>query len=183
MRWLSLSRQRAILGVGALIGFSALFAATTYHQQRFDKFSYLNFYSSYHRQYARNAAIINIADTYRKRVHTCSSFIFADPTNYSYVPGSVPTALASYPGSGSTLTRLLLEVATEIYTGSVYGDVSLYNNTAHRFLGEFHRANVSCVKVSSVMLGDIMDVADHRMITKQSISLFPTSAVKVLPKP
>lgn len=181
MRWLASSRQKAVLRVGALISFSALFAATTtYHQRQFDKFSYRNFYYSYPRQYVRTAAIT--ADTSRKHPHTCSSFNFADPTDYSYVAGSVPTALASYPGSGSTLTRLLLEVATEIYTGSVYGDVSLYNNSAHRFLGEFHLANVSCVKVSSVVLGDIIDIAEHRMITKKKL-LSPTSTVKVLPKP
>jgi len=33
-----------------------------------------------------------------------------------------PPALVSYPGSGSTLTRLLLEMATQVYSGSVYGD-------------------------------------------------------------
>jgi len=47
--------------------------------------------------------------------------------------GSIPTrALASYPGSGNTWTRFLIESATGIFTGSIYGDTSL----GHILLGE-----------------------------------------------
>ncbi|XP_002742011.1 sialate:O-sulfotransferase 1-like [Saccoglossus kowalevskii] len=49
-------------------------------------------------------------------------------------PGSRPiVALASYPCSGNTWTRHLLETATGIYTGSVYHDKNLYQGG---FLGE-----------------------------------------------
>lgn len=58
-----------------------------------------------------------------------------------------PPALVSYPGSGSTLTRLLLEMGTHIYSGSVYGDWSLYNNSGHQFFGEFNTTSVCVVKV------------------------------------
>ena len=37
-----------------------------------------------------------------------------------------PLALASYPGSGNTWIRWLIEAATGIYTGSVYKDAHLY---------------------------------------------------------
>jgi len=57
-----------------------------------------------------------------------------------------PTALASYPGSGSTLTRLLLESTTGVWTGSVYGDVSLYNAQPHPFRGEKTTQDVVVVK-------------------------------------
>ena len=41
---------------------------------------------------------------------------------------------------------MLLEMATQVYSGSVYGDFSLYNNSGHPFLGEFNTTNVSVVK-------------------------------------
>lgn len=42
-------------------------------------------------------------------------------------------ALASFPGSGNTWTRHLIELATGYYTGSYYFDTSLYNkgNKSH----------------------------------------------------
>ncbi|KAL7545366.1 hypothetical protein ACHAWF_008718 [Thalassiosira exigua] len=70
----------------------------------------------------------------------------SSPTTTSFSHNATPTALVSYPGSGSTLTRLLLERLTGIHTGSVYGDVSLYNNSGHQFWGEFNITNVSAVK-------------------------------------
>ena len=42
--------------------------------------------------------------------------------------------LASFPGSGNTWARLLIEDGTGVYTGSVYIDKSLGNSG---FLGEF----------------------------------------------
>eukprot|EP00049_Salpingoeca_infusionum_P019235 m.360986 g.360986 ORF g.360986 m.360986 type:complete len:379 (+) comp19264_c0_seq1:334-1470(+) len=40
---------------------------------------------------------------------------------------SAPPLLWSFPGSGNTFVRLLIEAATSIYTGSVYTDESLAN--------------------------------------------------------
>ena len=71
----------------------------------------------------------------------------AHPSTYHFsTDPRPPPALVSYPGSGSTLTRLLLEMTTRVYSGSVYGDLSLYSNSGHPFLGEFNTANVSVVK-------------------------------------
>lgn len=77
---------------------------------------------------------------------SCSSPILP-PSVYNFSKDPRPPALVSYPGSGSTLTRLLLEYASRVYTGSVYSDVSLYNNSGHQFLGEFNTTNTSVVKV------------------------------------
>ena len=79
---------------------------------------------------------------------SCSSSAVLPPSMYNFSEDPrPPPALVSYPGSGSTLTRLLLEMGTHIYSGSVYGDFSLYNNTGHKFLGEFNTTSVSVVKV------------------------------------
>eukprot|EP00961_Rhodomonas_salina_P159507 2148068-Rhodomonas_salina.1 len=43
------------------------------------------------------------------------------PATFKPMPS---TMLASYPGSGSTMTRMLLEVASGVLTGSIYGDNS-----------------------------------------------------------
>jgi hypothetical protein len=41
--------------------------------------------------------------------------------------GHLPAcALASYPGSGNTWVRYLIEAASGIYTGSIYKDANLY---------------------------------------------------------
>jgi hypothetical protein len=37
-----------------------------------------------------------------------------------------PVALASFPGSGNTWVRGLIEAASGIYTGSIYKDANLY---------------------------------------------------------
>ncbi|CAL4110799.1 unnamed protein product, partial [Meganyctiphanes norvegica] len=43
------------------------------------------------------------------------------------MPGAMPLcALASYPGSGNTWTRYLIEAASGIFTGSIYKDQQLY---------------------------------------------------------
>ncbi|XP_046655773.1 WSC domain-containing protein 1-like [Daphnia pulicaria] len=44
-----------------------------------------------------------------------------------------PVALASFPGSGNTWVRGLIEAASGIYTGSIYKDANLY---LHGFWGE-----------------------------------------------
>ena len=61
-------------------------------------------------------------------------------------PGAVPTALASYPGSGSTLTRILVELSTGVWTGSPYNDPSLLSNPTHPFLGESTMDDVVAIK-------------------------------------
>ena len=54
-----------------------------------------------------------------------------------------PPLLLSYAGSGNTLTRLIIEYITNIWTGSVYNDSTL---TEIGFLGESHCVDVSVVK-------------------------------------
>ena len=46
--------------------------------------------------------------------------------------------LVSFPGSGNTWTRLLIEEVTGYYTGSVYSDKNLYNGG---LLGELEKMN------------------------------------------
>lgn len=58
----------------------------------------------------------------------------------------IPTVLASYPGSGSTITRLLIEMTTGVWTGSIYGDESLYMSMPHPFCGEMTTRNVVAIK-------------------------------------
>ncbi|XP_057378355.1 sialate:O-sulfotransferase 1-like [Daphnia carinata] len=56
-----------------------------------------------------------------------------------------PVALASFPGSGNTWVRGLIEAASGIYTGSIYKDANLY---LHGFWGELADwdAGVTCVQ-------------------------------------
>eukprot|EP00961_Rhodomonas_salina_P082277 1106275-Rhodomonas_salina.2 len=56
------------------------------------------------------------------------------------------TMLASYPGSGSTMMQMLLEVASGVLTGSIYGDNSLFKGEPYPFRGEKSRKNVIGVK-------------------------------------
>ena len=58
----------------------------------------------------------------------------------------IPTVLASYPGSGSTITRLLIEMTTGVWTGSIYGDESLYTSMPHPFCGEMTTRGVVAIK-------------------------------------
>jgi len=61
-----------------------------------------------------------------------------------FIDGSRVVALPSYPGSGNTWTRMLLEQTTGIYTGSIYCDTEL---KAKGFLGEkLSSSNVLAVK-------------------------------------
>ena len=61
-----------------------------------------------------------------------------------FINGSRVVALPSYPGSGNTWTRMLLEQTTGIYTGSIYCDAEL---KAKGFLGEkLSSSNVLAVK-------------------------------------
>lgn len=49
--------------------------------------------------------------------------------NRTFLPSKAKelVALASFPGSGNTWTRHLLELATGYYTGSYYYDMSIYD--------------------------------------------------------
>jgi hypothetical protein len=59
----------------------------------------------------------------------------------------VPPLLLSYPGSGNTWARLLLEHATGVYTGSAYNDVTLSSVLP----GERHcNSSVLVIKVHSI---------------------------------
>ncbi|XP_072178145.1 sialate:O-sulfotransferase 2-like [Diadema setosum] len=59
--------------------------------------------------------------------------------------GTLPLlGLASFPGSGNTWLRYLIERATGVYTGSVFCDKSLLNGG---FLGECERADCGCTSV------------------------------------
>ncbi|XP_047472240.1 uncharacterized protein LOC125027303 [Penaeus chinensis] len=59
----------------------------------------------------------------------CSQF----KVNFAAAASLSPCALASYPGSGNTWTRYLLEAASGVFTGSIYRDHQLY---LHGYYGE-----------------------------------------------
>ncbi|CAK8683719.1 unnamed protein product [Clavelina lepadiformis] len=92
----------------------------------------------------------------------CGNIRLLSPANYKQ------TALATFPGSGNTWTRYLLESATGIYTGSVYGDTHLRR---HGFLAE--PPDVS--KHRSVV------VKDH-MLNENRMSLYE-SAILIVRNP
>ena len=57
---------------------------------------------------------------------------------------AAPPLLTSLPGSGNSWTRLLIEYATGYYTGSIYGDTTLFE----LFPGEVHCGKrLSVIKV------------------------------------
>ncbi|CAK8682523.1 unnamed protein product [Clavelina lepadiformis] len=87
----------------------------------------------------------------------CDNIRFLPPANYSQ------TILATFPGSGNTWTRHLLERATGIYTGSVYGDKLLYKSG---FLAELPEIS----KVRSVV------VKDH-MLDKNTMTSYQSAIV------
>lgn len=58
----------------------------------------------------------------RLRLQWCSTLKFDDP------PSKTITALVSFPGSGNTWLRYLIQQATGIYTGSIYIDFGLLKN-------------------------------------------------------
>lgn len=62
-------------------------------------------------------------------LNSCNQ-LHRDNNFISYIPENqmkLPPVLLSFPGSGNTVTRLLLETATGYLTGSVYEDGSLYS--------------------------------------------------------
>ena len=78
----------------------------------------------------------------------------AGPATPSICPSVVPvvdmnlstTALASYPGSGSTVSRMLIEMATGRLTGSVYRDKRLWKAKPYPFRGERRQRGVVGIK-------------------------------------
>ncbi|XP_042878223.1 uncharacterized protein LOC122257185 [Penaeus japonicus] len=76
-----------------------------------------------------------ILDTSRKSKYLwpgdaqCSQF----KVNFAAASSLSPCALASYPGSGNTWSRYLLEAASGVFTGSIYRDYQLY---LHGYYGE-----------------------------------------------
>ena len=50
----------------------------------------------------------------------CGNVSFGQPGQF------LPTTLSSYPGSGNTWVRYLIEEFTGTYTGSIYNDNKLY---------------------------------------------------------
>ena len=51
----------------------------------------------------------------------CSTVQLGDPNQFSF------TSISSYPGSGNTWVRYLIEEFTGYYTGSIYSDNKLYS--------------------------------------------------------
>jgi hypothetical protein len=71
-------------------------------------------------------------------IEWCSELNFSAPGNINQT-----VALASFPGSGNTWLRYLLEQATGIYTGSVYADDVLVE---HNFTDRIVNSSVLVVK-------------------------------------
>lgn len=71
----------------------------------------------------------------------CNELKFVDP------PGQL-TALASFPGSGNTWVRYLIQQATGYVTGSIYNDGSLKNSKA-LFLLSHSRKNLEKIRRKS----------------------------------
>lgn len=70
------------------------------------------------------------------------------------------TALVSFPGSGNTWMRYLIEQATGVFTGSVYCDRELkvvhpgeHVNSANVIVVKTHQAEATLVPISAAMLG------------------------------
>ena len=88
------------------------------------------------------------------------SFSFHHCKNMSFKSSGPSVALVSYPGSGNSWVRQLLEAATGIYTGAIYCDLAY---VAVGMIGEFiDTRNVLAVKthsLSSTSLGRQYDKA------------------------
>jgi hypothetical protein len=70
---------------------------------------------------APSGATPEAASTARPECRTPRSFL-----DLSGHPSRDPALLWSYPGSGNTWARLLIEYATGVYTGSLFGDRTLF---------------------------------------------------------
>ncbi|GIY42585.1 WSCD family member CG9164 [Caerostris extrusa] len=79
----------------------------------------------YQERWAAMARVLNTNEgrmnNFRRRINVCVQPRFKKP------PGPM-TALASFPGSGNTWIRYLVQQSTGILTGSVYRDYSLKRN-------------------------------------------------------
>jgi hypothetical protein len=89
-----------------------------------------------------------------------------------YDPTCVLTAITSYPGSGNTLARQLIEALTGIWTGSIYGDPSLLKAG---FTGENTQQNVVAVKTHGPWAGQATTDADRAIVLMRNpISSIPS---------
>ncbi|XP_042221308.1 uncharacterized protein LOC121865808 [Homarus americanus] len=73
--------------------------------------------------------------------------------------------LVSFPLSGNTWTRYLLEAATGVFSGSVYNETTLYNNG---FLGEKDSPDSGRTLVQSTHAASIYDKFPHNLMTRYS---------------
>jgi hypothetical protein len=62
-----------------------------------------------------------------RRIRSGRKIEWCNPVGFKAAPGPV-VALASFPGSGNTWLRYLLQQATGVLTGSVYKDYALLKN-------------------------------------------------------
>ncbi|XP_072177900.1 sialate:O-sulfotransferase 1-like [Diadema setosum] len=85
--------------------------------------------------------------------------------------GAFPlTALASYPRSGNTWTRQLIEAATGVYTGSIYWKAERESPISQKvFLGgndDYHRLHTICVKTHRSERKHIGDFSDAVLLIR-----------------
>ena len=85
---------------------------------------------NYSRQIFKNCVPKLKGQGYTER-RTCSPNMMFRPPNHS----NPVTALVSFPGSGNTWMRRIIEEVTGLYTGAIYCDTMLKTNG---FYGEFY---------------------------------------------
>ena len=75
--------------------------------------------------------LVSFSESIRPSNETCYQNIAYSTRDYlkeeevNGIIAPIPLLLMSYPGAGSTFTRLLLEYGTGLYTGSIYTDGNL----------------------------------------------------------
>ncbi|XP_071528311.1 uncharacterized protein [Panulirus ornatus] len=110
-----------------------------------------------------------------------------DCVNYSITfqpPGSLPTrALASFPSSGNTWIRYLIEAATGIFTGSLYDDTSL---TRKGMYGEgitYDSGMTILQKSHGYTTGNAMKLSHQERLTKNHMDELSHQGVLVIRNP
>jgi hypothetical protein len=73
----------------------------------------------------------------------CSDVQLAEPGTYP------PTSLSSYPGSGNTWVRYLIEQFTGVYTGSLYDDNKLFYGGFKGEKEDWHNGTIIAIKAHS----------------------------------
>ena len=79
----------------------------------------------------------------------CSTVQLGDPNQFSF------TSISSYPGSGNTWVRYLIEEFTGYYTGSIYSDNKLYSGgfkvgNTYRVAGPINSSKIQIKSVGTV---------------------------------